>query len=73
MEIGNFPPVWRIVTRKNEPRPKILARPGQGTNTFFGGGQWPSFYFSITLQKKEEGDSELTLCVGGSPAFGGNL
>ena len=71
MEIGNFPPVWRIVTRKNEPRPKILARPGQGTNTFFGGTMAQLLLFNHLAKK--EGDSELTLCVGASPAFGGNL
>ena len=39
IEIGSFPDVGRIVTRKNDSRPKILSRPGQRTNTFsFGGG-----------------------------------
>ena len=77
MEIGNFPPVWRIVTRKNEPRPKILARPGQGTNTFFGGTMAQLLLFNHLAKKKILN----WLCVwvpqwgltSASPAFGGNL
>ena len=70
---------WQLSTCVENRDPQKRA-PTKNTGTpwtrdkhFLWGGTMAQLLLFNHLAKKREGDSELTLCVGVSPAFGGNL